>query len=868
MAEAGKTLDNVVEELKITNSLIVDRASEREQQLGEQTQLFRDLNTNILTSLGSAVNTLVASSIEQTQLLRDLNTNILTPSKVEGGDDPNTSILTSMNQSILSSVDILKDINSFQPPTTTILESLKVTAGLTLNVMGNMLNLMMDDSAAAREAAREAARAAKSGGGKEKGVPDAKVEEAKAGGFFSKLGAAVMNPMKSLGSGLAKMGRGIEGLLTGIARGIMAFANPLVIVGVATLSISLPIFAAGLAAAFKVFDMILGQGKALELITGIIESLGKAIGTILHDVLVGFGKMIKLAGPGIKLFFDGLGVVIKAIAPIVTSLFKVIKEIITDPVFNKTIQAVLKMIEAAIKSVERVLIAFAPYIEKIMKVIGDVVVKVFKIIKDIITDPVLNKTIQQILKTVEVVIKEIGKAIKVVGDIIITAINKIGGVIESIGKAISDVITSIGDTVEKVIGAVADLIKTIGDTIVNIIDGVVSGIERLAALSAGNMLAVAGGLTAMAAALMLFSVGAALAGAVMPSRETLEGIAKSVELFGSIDSANLSAVGKGMTDIGIGLAVFGVGGKLAELLKTEEGGLESVAKSVDMFGKIEGGNLAMVGDGMTKVGVGLLAFGAGGKLAELLGNPTGLEGVAASVSKFGSIDGSNFAIVGDGIKKLGIGLLAFGGGGAIGKMASAFGDMFSSEKDDPVEKFKKFAVIGPGLKDASDGIEGLAKAFSAFDAVDPAKAGKAVNEFANSIDPAAISKLKESFAGLSSEALFKGGVYKLEPVLGKFETGGMVPTTGTYQLEKNEMVVDEAAVQMLVQGAQVISALQTGEELAGLQREENVLTEGGGAPIVINSPSTTQVTQNQGPGLILPPSPISPNQSDIPSTLD
>ena len=82
------------------------------------------------------------------------------------------------------------------------------------------------------------------------------------------------------------------------------------------------------------------------------------------------------------------------------------------------------------------------------------------------------------------------------------------------------------------------------------------------------------------------------------------------------------------------------------------------------------------------------------------------------------------------------------------------------------------------------------------------------------------------------------------------------------------MVIDNAAVSMLIQGAQVISSMQTGEELAGLQREENVLTEGGGAPIVINSPSTTQVTQNQGPGLILPPSPISPNQSDIPSTLD
>ena len=558
--------------------------------------------------------------------------------------------------------------------------------------------------------------------------------------------------------------------------------------------------------------MIAGKGKAMEIITGIIESLGKAIGTVLHDVLVGFGKMIKLAGPSITLFFNGIATVIKALHPIIVAVFKVIKDIITDPVFNKTIR--------------------------------------------------------KVLETVQVLIVEIGKVIAKVGDVIIKVIENIGGIIESVGKAISNVFTSIGDAVSKVIGSIADLIKTIGDTIVTIIDGVVSGIERLANLSAGNMLAVAAGLTAMAAALMLFSVGAALAGAIMPSRETLEGIAKSVVMFGDIDSANLSAVGKGMTDIGIGLAVFGVGGKLADLLKVEEGGLEGVAKSVEMFGKVPSDNLAQVGIGMKEVGIGLLAFGAGGKLAALLNDPKGLEGVADSVTKFGVIDATNFAMVGDGIKKLGVGLLAFGGGGAIGKMASAFGDMFSSEKDDPVEKFKKFAVIGPGLKDASDGIEGLAKAFSAFDAVDPAKAGKAVNEFANSIDPAAISKLKESFAGLSSEALFKGGVYKLEPVLGKFETGGLVPTTGTYQLEKNEMVVDEAAVQMLVQGAQVISAMQTGEELTGLQKESNQLTEGVGAPIVVNAPTNTSINQAGGTSVMLPPSPISPNQSDIPSTLD
>jgi hypothetical protein len=71
---------------------------------------------------------------------------------------------------------------------------------------------------------------------------------------------------------------------------------------------------------------------------------------------------------------------------------------------------------------------------------------------------------------------------------------------------------------------------------------------------------------------------------------------------------------------------------------------------------------------------------------------------------------------------------------------------------------------------------------------------------------------------------------------------------------------------MLVQGAQAITAMQTGQELDGLQRESNQLIEGGGAPIVINSPSTTNVSQAGGTSVMLPPSPIMPGNHET-STL-
>ena len=175
------------------------------------------------------------------------------------------------------------------------------------DIQANMLNIMIDDSADAAEAAKEAARAGMAGG--DKGTGDSKVEEAKAGGFFSRMGKAVMNPMKALGSGMKKIGKGIQGILTGIARGLMAFANPLVLVGVTFLSLSLPILAAGLAAAFKVFDMIAGKGAALDMLTGIIKALGGAIGGILKDILEGIGLFIAASGDGLLAIMKGLAII-------------------------------------------------------------------------------------------------------------------------------------------------------------------------------------------------------------------------------------------------------------------------------------------------------------------------------------------------------------------------------------------------------------------------------------------------------------------------------------------------------------------------------------------------------------------------------
>ena len=433
-----------------------------------------------------------------------------------------------------------------------------------------------------------------------------------------------MNPVGAMGKSMSKMGKGIEGFLKGLARGLAAFANPMILVGVTVMSLTLPIFAAGLAAAFKVFEMIAGEGKALKIITGIILALGEAIGTILQKVLEGFGNMVKNMGPFIKDFFTGIAIVIEALHPIVVDIFKVLKDIITDPVFNATIQ--------------------------------------------------------KVLDTVGIALQEISAIIQKVGDVIIA-------VMENVDK----ILTSIFDGISKVI-------KTIGDTIATVIDSIVDGIERLAALDAGNMAKVALGLAALAGGLALFSVGAMVAGAMMPSSEDLEKIANSVKKFADLEPGNLAAVGAGMQKVGLGLAIFGGGSKVAELLFPEKAGA--------------------------------------------------LDGVAEAVQKFGAIDATNFALVGDGIGSLGVGLMKFGGGGFLSSLGEAFGKFVGAK--DPVEKFKKFAEIGPGLSQAGMGVTALANSFDAFDSDNLEKIGDSLDKFLGATDMAKLKEFSAATEGLVS----------------------------------------------------------------------------------------------------------------------
>ena len=77
----------------------------------------------------------------------------------------------------------------------------------TLSTLRTMLDIQADALTDAREAAREAARIKgdDDGGGD---IPDGAKEEKKAGGFFSRMGKAIMNPIGSMGKSMKKIGKG------------------------------------------------------------------------------------------------------------------------------------------------------------------------------------------------------------------------------------------------------------------------------------------------------------------------------------------------------------------------------------------------------------------------------------------------------------------------------------------------------------------------------------------------------------------------------------------------------------------------------------------------------------------------------------
>jgi hypothetical protein len=163
-------------------------------------------------------------------------------------------------------------------------------------------------TSAATSIASDASGGGEEGGGEEGGGDVGIASQAKA---FSKVdfkGAG-----KGIGSFLQNVGKGagtlIQGIMTGIANGLIQFANPLVVAGAAGLAASIVAVGAGLAGAAWI------MGKVLPTLAEGFMSFNKVDGGNLARVGLGIGAL------GIGMAAMGAGAVVGGIGNLVGKLF-------------------------------------------------------------------------------------------------------------------------------------------------------------------------------------------------------------------------------------------------------------------------------------------------------------------------------------------------------------------------------------------------------------------------------------------------------------------------------------------------------------------------------------------------------------------
>ena len=257
--------------------------------------------------------------------------------------------------------------------------------------------------------------------------------------------------------------------------------------------------------------------------------------------------------------------------------------------------------------------------------------------------------------------------------------------------------------------------------------------------------------------------------------------------------------------------------------------------------------------GMTALGAGIAGFFAGISLAGAI-DPAKITNVAVMMGELGKgiggfignlasgamkgfleLDADKLGKVGEGIKGLGIGMLAFTGSQAVGAVGGAMETVsgwFGS--DSPLEKISKFAE-GINDKEADrlsklgGGIRDLGMGLAAMGGADPAKVSESV----------------AALQGINMDELLA----KVDKTPGKptKHVGGMVTQSGDYNLMKGEAVMTPS---------QLTNMAMTMELLVGSQTIEQ--SKSGGPPVIINNVDNSQktaVSSNRSQAINVPTTP-------------
>jgi hypothetical protein len=257
----------------------------------------------------------------------------------------------------------------------------------------------------------------------------------------------------------------------------------------------------------------------------------------------------------------------------------------------------------------------------------------------------------------------------------------------------------------------------------------------------------------------------------------LAGLSDAVKNFEDIDADKISAAGDGLSDFFGNLPTVSIAKATFVLGKANLPALSNFAKALKDFDDVDTDGLAKIGPAVKAMGVGLAAAGLGelfGAVAKAIGGEGGgIEGQMTSLAngfrQFKDVDPDAVAKIGPAVKSLGEGLAAAEAGGfgkALGNLAGAALDFLGIKEKDPIEMFKRFAVLGEGeigdkLTKAGNSIGSLGTGLKALEGLDT----KGITRLSEDIIPP-LTKLGNAF---SSEVFMFGDENPIASTLKAFE---------------------------------------------------------------------------------------------------
>ena len=212
-------------------------------------------------------------------------------------------------------------------------------------------------------------------------------------------------------------------------------------------------------------------------------------------------------------------------------------------------------------------------------------------------------------------------------------------------------------------------------------------------------------------------------------------LAEGLQAFATVDAVKITAIGPAVKALGEGMSATGMGaitGAVAKFIggKGTKQQFVDLAGGLEAFGNVDGEKLKLVGPAVKQLGEGMGSQSMSG-LTNAISSFFGGKGtkeqfkdLADGLGYFATIDPTKITLVGPAVKSLAESLKVMNEGkglkSAIGGLIEGFGSWVFGDKNDPVEKIKKFGdslgspevnqkliLAGQGIRFFADGVKGL-----------------------------------------------------------------------------------------------------------------------------------------------------------------